>query len=186
MTRILIGIGALILLLAGAWFALRPGTLELGGISPRLIGTSAAVESDYVVPPVVGDYTNDEFRFSLKMPDGFRSSELPPDDSGAKTILLQDAQGNGIQIYITPDIGDMRTLTASDIRASIPDMQVENEQIVEIGDDYKGIAFMSDNEAFSGASREVWFYFRGNLYQISTYARLDNLLQAMFVTWRFF
>jgi hypothetical protein len=29
-------------------------------------------------------------------------------------------------------------------------------------------------------------YFPGNLYQISTYARLDPLLQAMFGTWKFF
>lgn len=37
-----------------------------------------------------------------------------------------------------------------------------------------------------GASHEVWFVFRENLYQISTCARLDNLLQEMFSTWSFF
>jgi hypothetical protein len=58
-------------------------------------------------------------------------------------------------------------------------------QLVEVGPNYVGLAFKSDNQAFDGASREVWFVFRGNLYQISTYAWLDPLLQAIFKTWQF-
>jgi len=65
-------------------------------------------------------------------------------------------------------------------------MQVTGVQPVEIGDDYTGVAFRSDNPAFGGASREVWFVFHGNLYQISTYEHLDSLLQTMFSTWKFF
>ncbi|HWO07475.1 MAG TPA: hypothetical protein VNM40_02730, partial [Candidatus Paceibacterota bacterium] len=106
--------------------------------------------------------------------------------NGAKTILLQNSAGEGIQIYITPQPGAPNSLTAADVRASIPDMEVTNEQVVEIGTGNTGVAFISDNEAFGGASREVWFYFRGHLYQISTYAHLDPLLQAMFGTWKFF
>jgi hypothetical protein len=120
------------------------------------------------------------------MPEDFNAQELPFASDEAHTIVLQNSKGEGIQILVTPHQGDAKTLTADDVRSSIPDMQVTEEQEVEIGADYKGVAFKSDNDAFEGASREVWFFFRGNLYQISTYAYLDPLLKSMFGTWKFF
>lgn len=156
--------------------------------SPRLSAASAAFETSelHTVPPLQNEYRNDEFRFSLSMPEGFTMQEFQEEDSAAKSIVFQDTKGDGIQILVTPFPSDIRVLTADDVRADIPDMQVTNEQVVEIGDEYKGVAFLSDNDTFGGASREVWFVFRSNLYQISTYARLDSLLQAMFATWQFY
>jgi hypothetical protein len=117
------------------------------------------------------------------------------------TILLQDQKGDGIQILVTP-YDDVKVFTADMIRTAIPDMQISDVQTLEIGDpstssgqvSYKGVAFKSDNEAFGGDSREVWFVYpecnRGvchpQLYQISTYARLDPLLKSLFATWEFF
>jgi hypothetical protein len=109
---------------------------------------------------------------------------LPIDDTGADTIILQNKKGEGIQIRISP-FEDIRILTGDMVRESIPDMNIEDVEEVAIGPEHTGIAFVSDNESFEGASREVWFVFRGNLYQISTYTRLDTLLKAMFATWRF-
>lgn len=142
--------------------------------------------------PLEKEYKNNTFRFSVSMPEDFNVQELPPDlpaqagEKGAHTIVLQNAKGDGIQILVTPYSDDTKVLTAADVRASIPDMKVTDEQVVEIGSDYQGVAFKSDNDAFGGASREVWFYFRGNLYQISTYERLDPLLKQMFATWKFY
>lgn len=186
--RLIIAIIVVFALSIGAWFTFRgSGLVDFdGSISPRFVGDVASVESDYVVPPLEGNYRNSELKFSLTMPEGFQARELPADESGGKAIVFQDTAGNGIQIYVTPFSGDQKILTASDITRDIPDMQVTNTQEVEIGNDYRGVAFMSDNEAYGGASREVWFIFRGNLYQISTYARLDILLQAMFGTWKFY
>ncbi len=140
--------------------------------------------AEYVVPPMVNDYSNERFRFSLKLPQGFSATELPFDGVG-NAIVLQDQANNGIQIYVTEGVGDANELTADMVRKDIPEMEISEVQPVEIGQGHRGIAFMSDNEAYGGASREVWFYFGGNLYQISTYARLDALLQAMFGTWKF-
>lgn len=197
MRRILVVVIFATVFVGGAWFVFRGGGLanfDIGTIQPRLVGAAAAVESDYVVPELADNYRNSEYKFSLTMPEGFRSSELPADEGGGKAIIFQDDAGNGIQIYVTPFSGTQKILTADDIRRDIPDMQVENVQDVEVGSDYRGVAFMSDNDAYGGSSREVWFIFCGsqraqsscNLYQISTYARLDNLLQAMFGTWKFF
>lgn len=139
----------------------------------------------YEGAPLEGDYTNNQFSFSLKMPEGFSAQELPVDDFGATTIILQNEKGEGIQIRVTP-YDDIKILTADMVRESIPDMKISEPEEVVIGPEYTGVAFLSDNEAFEAASREVWFVFRGNLYQISTYARLDTLLKAMFATWKFF
>lgn len=135
------------------------------------------------IEPVV-DYENARFGFGLKMPEGFSTQEMP-DSEGVSTIVLQNRKGQGIQILITPLQEAPRELTEAMVRRDIPDMQVTDVQVVEVGEKHRGIAFLSDNEAFNGASREVWFFFRGNLYQISTYAHLDTLLQEMFATWQF-
>lgn len=160
------------------WFAV--GSSEEVTPSPISLGAVYAGE------PLSSVYRNTELGFSLEMPQGFRSQELPVDDDGGRTILLQNDVGEGIQIYAVPYSEDVTSLSAEDIRAALPDLRVTEEQRVEIGENNSGVAFKSDNEAFSGDSREVWFVFRGTLYQISTYARLDGLLQAMFATWKFF
>lgn len=143
----------------------------------------AAAAAPYVVPPIQDIYTNGALGFSLGLPDGFGAQEY--EESGVKTVILQDAGGNGIQILATPIKEDIPHLSIDLVRQDIPDMKVSDVQSVEIGEGRTGVAFMSDNEAFGGASREVWFIFRGHLYQISTYARLDNLLQSMFASWQF-
>ena len=175
-------IACIVLLVAvgvGVWYSVSKDDAE---------GEGAAAEAaaPYEVPPIQDEYKNDEFRFSLGLPEGFAAQEFKEEGSAGKSVVLQDAKGNGIQILITPYPDDTKIITADDVRADIPDMKVTDDQVVEIGNDYRGVAFMSDNEAFDGASREVWFVFRGNLYQISTYARLDSLLQSMFATWKFF
>ena len=161
----------------GGYFFSRGGEK----VTPSLLSFG----TPYVGAPLSNEYRNRDFGFSLQMPNGFRARELPSDANGGRSIVLQNDSGEGIQIYVTPYPDDTKILSAADVRAAIPDMQVTDEQAVQIGANYTGVAFKSDNDAFSGDSREVWFVFHGNLYQISTYARLDSLLQAMFATWKF-
>lgn len=170
---LLIGVGILL----SAYFLFRSDEV----IAPSTLSFGAP----YVGAPLAHEYRNSEFGFSLQMPDGFHAQELPGDENGGRTIVLQNDAGEGIQIYISAYPDDTKVLSASDVRASIPDMHVSDEQVVQIGANYTGVAFKSDNDAFGGESREVWFVFRGTLYQISTYARLDGLLQAMFASWKF-
>lgn len=140
---------------------------------------------EYTGAPLQTNYENKTYSFSLRTPKGFSVQELPTDETGADTVILQNEKGEGIQIRISP-FEDIRALTADMVRENIPDMQISETETVAIGPEYTGVAFISDNEAFGGSSREVWFVYQGNLYQISTYARLDTLLKAMFATWKFF
>ena len=144
----------------------------------------------YTVPPLTQDYTNSTYHFTLKMPADFKASEIAGDPTSGSpdTIVLQDTNGNGIQIAVSPfdeDTTGSYTLTKARILQDVPDLTITDDQPVVVGSNYTGLAFRSDNQAFGGDSREVWFVFRGNLYQISTYARLDDLLKAIFGTWQF-
>lgn len=139
-------------------------------------------------------YSDETYHFSFKYPEGFTVtvvplavSEVEPSvgKGGGETILVESSDKKiGIQMLISPYGSDV-DITEAMIRSDIPNMKVSDVQTVEIGPNRKGLAFMSDNSAFGGASREVWFVFNGNLYQISTYAEFDELLKGLFGTWTF-
>jgi hypothetical protein len=142
----------------------------------------------YVVPPLTQSYANPTYGFSLMMPADFSAHESSDSGASSTSIVLQDESGNGIQITVSPfdeDTGGGYTLTADRIHQDLPDLEIDDAQTVTVGPQYTGLAFLSDNPAFDGNSREVWFVFRGNLYQVSTYAQLDPLLGAIFKTWQF-
>ena len=142
----------------------------------------------YVLPPLTTPYHNNAHNFSLQMPEGFSVREASMD--GVDTIVLERSGAGhaglpeGIQIVVSP-FDETKTIDVPMILESVPDMVITDDQVVEVGEEHRGVAFKSDSLDFDGASREVWFPFRGKLYQISTYDRLDPLLQAMFTTWKF-
>ena len=91
-----------------------------GSIVPKM-GTSASAgmhaaavaqtQSDYTVPPLGKEYKNDTYKFALSMPEGFSAQEPPADaEVVGKTIVLQNAKGEGIQILITPYPDDTKVL----------------------------------------------------------------------------
>ena len=182
-----------LLILGGLAYWFFPNSLFS---TPDASSTDSAVNS----AALTKEYKNDTYGFSLKMPESFEATEIQNQgdtSEGGVTLVLQNKTGDGIQIVISPfdeDAGQGYTLTKERILQDIPDMQIEDEQAVEIGDPstgsgqvtYKGIAFLSDDEVFGGQSRAVWFVYQGQLYQINTYARLDGLLQNIFSTWNFF
>lgn len=173
---------ALLIILGGAWAYVQFFKSAAGA-------PSQAAQPPYVVPALTKEYDNSAYGFSLEMPADFAAQDIPADPDGTpETIVLQDQNGNGIQIAVSPfdeDAAGSYTLTADRIHQDVPDMEIIDAQPVEVGTHYTGLAFKSDNDAFGGASREVWFVFRGNLYQISTYERLDDLLRQIFATWQF-
>jgi hypothetical protein len=140
------------------------------------------------ITPGSKEYSSSKYNFSVKLPEGFSAREISSaelgDGSQSESIVFENGKGEGIQIVVTP-FDDIKVLTADMIKADIPDMKIEQVQTVDVGQNYKGIAFISNASEFDGASREVWFVFKGNLYQISTYTKFDALLQSIFSTWQF-
>lgn len=124
-------------------------------------------------------------RFSFSYPKGFMVISMPND--GVETIVVQNtATKVAAQITISPFKGDDMDITPDIIKVDIPDMKIDNPQEVPVGPSRKGLAFISDNPAFGSKSSEIWFVFKGNLYQISTYYRFDGFLKGLFATFKFF
>ena len=150
------------------------------GVLPEAGEIGEAIE----VPALSEKYQNDRYRFSLYYPFGFQVGEFKETDDYT-TIVIQNIEKRlGIQIYISSPEENI-ILSKSRIEQDIPDMTVEDPQPLQIGNSDNGIAFLSKNPSF-GESREVWFMFKGNLYQVSTYISLDPLLQAILNTWEFY
>lgn len=130
------------------------------------------------------EYTNPSYNFSFKYPSGFTVSSLP--NEGNEIIVVQNTAENiGMQIVISSFPSNDIDITPEYIKGQIPDLKVSESQEVLVGANRKGLAFLSDNVAFGGSSREVWFVWDGNLFQISTYAEMDDFLKDLFGTWQF-
>ena len=133
------------------------------------------------------EYLNTSHSFSFKYPKDMKVENFKESEDSPEVILVQNAnEGKGFQIVITPfdeDVGNK--LSKERIKLDVPDLLVKDEQSILIGQNGEGLAFLSDNADFGGKSREVWFVFNGFLYQISTYAHLDPILQSVFSTWQF-
>lgn len=168
--KILIGVLVILIAVISGFYLFKP---QIG-----------SKEVPYAVPALTKPYTNTTFNFSLNIPEDFTATESVLGDT--HTIVFQNAKDEGIQIVVAPyDDKGVKVLTKDMIQSAIPDMKITDDQVLEIGNDYKGLAFKSDNDAFDGDSREVWFIYKDNLYQISTYSRFDELLKQMFGTWQF-
>ena len=137
--------------------------------------------------PVISNtsYTNSTYKFSAVLPEGFAAREFEDAVTGADTVVFENDKGEAIQTLITPMSEDYKILTVEMVKTDVPNLKIEKVESVEIGDDYRGLAFESDSPAFGGASREVWFVFKSNLYQISTYKKFDHILKSIFATWQF-
>jgi len=130
------------------------------------------------------EYSDSKGRFSFRYPAQFIVSAVPG-ESGEAILVQNYDTGIGVQILTTPS-GKDADITAGMIREDIPGIRIEDVQVVEIGSNRKGVAFLSNNPEFGGRSRDVWFMYKKELYQITTYANQDAFLKGLFGTWKFF
>ncbi len=149
-----------------------------------LLAAATAAAWQYALPPSKL-YTDNTYRFSLLIPAAFTVAEGAEIDSDASTtILLQNGVGDGVQILISPWDEPATALTPErithDTGLTVTDPQPINIQGAT------GIMFRNDNSGFDGAASDAWFVSRGNIYQLSTYARDDAVLKNMLASWTFF
>lgn len=158
----------------------KSGDVPFSPDAPK--STDSVTVASPVEKSLTEDYVNSTYKFSFKMPEDFSARESGSPEQ--KIILLENKQGEGIQILVSP-FEDIKIVTAEMMRRDLPDLKISDVKTVDIKDGYKGISFKSDNQSFAGASEEIWFVFRGNLYQISTFEKFGNVLKNMFATWKF-
>lgn len=138
------------------------------------------------VLPLSQTYRNESLRLTFSYPAGYSVREVGGGEGGSILIENPEDASRGIQIAVSPYTDTDTSITAERVMRDIPDMEVRDPLPVSLGVAGQGISFKSDNEDFGGDSREVWFIVSGRLYQISTYATYDTVLQAIMGTWSFF
>ncbi len=197
-TVIVLGLGVF-----GAWYFGFIGgekRLSFEGISTTFDSTASYTgefsETVTYQPPAVETlsplskkYENAEHYFSFRYPEDFTLSEFAEPISETEdrdTVLVQNVEKKeGFQVLISAFDETGAVLTAERIKQDLPDLEMRDVQEVLLGTAGKGVAFLSNNEAFGGASREVWFIIAGRLFQVSTYASQEKILQAVLQTWEF-
>ncbi len=137
-------------------------------------GTSVAAEGG-------STYKNATYHFTLKHPQELVVKEYA-EKGGGHTIAFEDATGNyGFQIYITPYAESQITESriAMDTRNGLEGIP---QEVTITG--MPALLFFSENQV-AGRLREVWFIHEGYLYEVSTYAELDEWLAGIMSSWRF-
>jgi hypothetical protein len=129
-------------------------------------------------------YVHKKYNFTFNFPSNLKTSNF--NEGGGEQIQFQGTNGDWFQIYITPwDEGD--TITPERIKKDIPDIVIKDPQQVILGPNQKdgvgphALIFISKDSSL-GETREVWFAMNGNLYQVTTYKKLDTLVGKVLST----
>lgn len=130
-------------------------------------------------------YENGKYRFFFNYPDGFAVSEFAEEDGKIALIIQNEKTDQTVQIYITSYDDPDFAVSAEQIRRDLPDLPFSNSADVVVGGKAKGVAFFSENEAFGGATAEVWFADGKNFYQATTYGKAAKMLEEIIKSWKF-
>jgi len=168
-----------------AWFAFLPAN------EPKIASMPNAIAPSNTAPAPNTPYTSSASYTTYRAPDGTFSFQYPPDftatsfDEGESTIVLIQKNGAGAQIAISPFDEDI-VLTAERIEKDLPDLVMVSPRSATLQSDtrVRGVLFNSVDESGLG-TREYWFVYRGNVYQIKVFAKDAELLEKITATWEF-
>jgi hypothetical protein len=167
--------------------------LALVVLSIHFLATPSAEASPVALTK---SYSNAAYGFALKMPAAF--SAYPPDASpsrdatGAPTgqaIVLKDTHGAAVQIVVTPDgrAESTNILTAEDIEQIAPYYDLSEAEPIQITPGVIGTTFTdAEHPVYGSSAANVWFAYRGNLYEVIADAKDGALFRSMIATWTFF
>ncbi|MEK7646685.1 MAG: hypothetical protein AAB381_03270 [Patescibacteria group bacterium] len=158
-----------------AWYVLASTSLDpatLRSSSGDAVQAGSAIET----------YRDEAYSFSIDLPRNTRV-ESTSEEGGTVRIVSDPSSGKVFQIYIQETGDATLNITESRIRQDIPDLSIRDVQSVEISTGATGTAFISTDD--KGEKREVWFAFRGVLYQISAPIESDTFLRSILNTWKF-
>lgn len=178
----------------GVWFffnAQKAGDItEKNNSSPTIFKEEKIEKSVSVstVPPAstqTQKYESVQYGFSFNYLGDFTAKEFPEDGGKIALIIQNEKTKQVVQIYITLYDDRNFVVSAEQIRRDIPDLPFSNSADVIVGGKAKGVAFFSKNEAFGGATAEVWFADGKNLYQATTYGKDAKFLEEIIKSWEF-
>src|SRR3989344_1148209 len=135
-------------------------------------------------------YINSDYGFGLKYPAAFAQIEIPADEAAGMfgdLVIFDDTSGDfGFQIMISPFDEPDANITPERIRADIPDLIINNPEVVNLGEGRgKGTTFLDGKAGKLETNRHIWFAANGSLYQITSEQVLDVMMRNILATWTF-
>lgn len=129
-------------------------------------------------------FSSGKYHFSITYPDGYKAS-ISSDPDGNDTLIVQNSKSEGLQVRIEKMDTPVDAITESMIRNDIPNIVMNDSKNVTVGNVGKGVSFTSNNPAFGGNSREIWFAANGYFYQLSADMKYDDLVGNVIAGWVF-
>jgi len=137
---------------------------------------------------VIGDgsaYLHSDESFTFKLPSDFTFSDLGivDDEKDISQVLFSGSpKERNFQISISP-IEDSVVITIDQIKNDLPDMVIENPEEIAIAG-ARGVAFETGEKGNPLRTREIWFTYGSNLYQISTVKEFDEEMAEILLSWK--
>lgn len=129
-------------------------------------------------------YRDDRRPFLFRLPQGFSAKSYPIAPAGAEAVLVADDEGDGLVILITPAPGAGPDLTVQDVASLDPHFVQNGAVAVEIAPGAAGVAFTAEEDPlWQQPAAELWFYYRGDRYQISAPAADAGLIDFIWNAW---
>lgn len=138
------------------------------------------------IPGVEVNYINTDLKFSFGLPSGLMVQE---EGNGTSTAgMTMKVHGNDglpvLEVVTIPSKTAPAALTEEAIQKVVPGKEILSPTAVDVVAGVTGVAFESTSTLWRGASSELWFAYKGHLYQIS--AALENapLLAFIWNSWQ--
>jgi hypothetical protein len=181
MNRTILIAVAVVIVALGGWLLWRG---HEGG------GGNAASTTPAVTPVVITEtpgvevqYLNTALKFSFGMPDGVYAQEFPG-TSGIVVRLHQADSSTHLAVFVTPSKTDPAVFTADTVTADAPGTSVTDAAAASMPGGVTALEFTSSSTAWGGPSRELWFAYNGNRYQVSVPLVDAKLLDFVRDSWQ--
>jgi hypothetical protein len=148
-------------------------------------GATRSLPPAYSLKGQLAYYKDDQYHYYFQIPNGLTTADIARGASGTEVALADAGNNARVTIIISPTSFSGGTVSVQQILKASPSTAIENPAPVIPAPGCGGQAFDSNNEDFDGASHDIWFVCKGNLYQLSAPRSLAPLLDAVFATWTF-
>jgi hypothetical protein len=126
-------------------------------------------------------YRSDRYFFTIEYPNDLVVREI--DEKGATTILFQKpGEAKGFQIFVVRYRNDI--ITEKQFKKDLGGALPKDPRNITLPENIRAVHFKSESSVL-GSTTEVWFIYKGYLYEITTYAELDSWLASILNTLHF-
>lgn len=152
----------------------------------RPLKDNSAIRSEQqsaVVQKDLADFKDPEGSFEFHYP---ADMDLKQYNEKGQTLIfsLPNDSTVGFQLVTSEYNGTPAEFTLAELERSLSPLVIADATAIRIGEG-RGYSFSTNDPAFDGESREIWFVDGKSLYQMSTYPKNKDILDQVFSSWTF-